>query len=833
MGDPDLGDLRRFCSSAFYPKGAYGLAGDIYFIGEEVGREGDEGQLYALDVANNMLYAAPATGRAAYENVTLLDSGDPSKVALAIGGRPGECSSAPVPGEKRNGGGFLERNGLAQGKLYAWVADNGDRSSDQFYRTDQVQTRRFVEVHILDEGQAEAEGRDAAGYASLALQDSMADALGAFKFSRPEDLDVNPENGTQFVLNSTGHRSYPNDLWGTVYVVDVDFSDLSAEVRIVYSGDDGGGGQFRPGPDFGLRSPDNLDWADDGYVYFNEDWSTGGFGLTSGQEASVWQMDRIAQVNRKALLPLGARDTDPDDLAYWETSGVLDVTTLFGAASTTLLINVQAHSLSVDLFGDLVQGGQMVLLRKTKPQDVGLTRLGSVTSELGAAIVAYDPVTLQAFVSAGSAVEVIDLSDPREAAVTDSIDMSDMGEVTSVAVRGGVPAVAVNAEDKAANGLVAFYSTVSVERLNTVATGVLPDMVTFSPDGRYVLTANEGEPNEDYTLDPAGTVTVVDLTSGVEQASARTVGFDPSSFNVTTLRARGLRVFGPRASLANDLEPEYITISPDSSTAYVTLQENNAIAVVDIAGGRDGGISLRSWPALGMYQPDVIASYLAGDGRVYLVTANEGDARDYTGFSEEARVKDLTLAPAAFQGAAGLQEDGELGRLKTTTTLGDTDNDGDYDVIYSYGARSFSIWDTSGNLVFDSESDIGAVTATRAPAIFNSNGQANTWDSRSDDKGAELGEVVVAKVGGRYYGFVGLERTGGILIYDVTYPTNARFVDYMQEVDPYGERFTSGDIGTEGLAVVPAEESPTGAPLLPVANEWSQTTVYEIMLSGR
>ena len=145
--------------------------------------------------------------------------------------------------------------------------------------------------------------------------------------------------------------------------------------------------------------------------------------------------------------------------------------------------------------------------------------------------------------------------------------------------------------------------------------------------------------------------------------------------------------------------------------------------------------------------PDAIASYQAGDGRVYLVTANEGDARDYAGFSEEARVKDLTMDPAAFQGAAALREDGELGRLKRTTILGDTDNDGDY---------------------------------------------------------------------------------------DVTYPANARFVDYVQEVNPYGKRFTSGDIGTEGLAVVSAEESPTGTPLLLVANEWSQTTtVYEIVLSGR
>ena len=861
LGDSDLGDLRRLCSSAFYAAGEYGLADDIYFTGEET----SDGQLYAQDVANNTLYAVPATGRAAYENVTLLDPGDPGKVAIIIGD---DRASAPLLlylGDKTPGGSFMDRNGLASGSLYVWVEDGGQRSSETFYKTGETRSGKFVEINILDESMAGQDGWDALGYASMEVQDEMADAAGAFKFSRPEDVDVNPLDGTQFVLNSTGHRSHPNDLWGTVYVVDVDFSDLSAEVTISYSGDDAGGGQFQMGPDFGLRSPDNLDWANDGYIYQQEDRSYGGFGGVSAQEASIWQMDpyngsvvRIAQVNRNALLPKGAVDTDPDDLGDWETSGVLDVTTLFGADATTLLINVQAHSLNVDLFGDLVQGGQIVLLRRTEPQNIALSRLGGFSSELGAEIVSYDPGTQRAFVTVGSGVEVLDLSNPAEVVAHSAIEVTGGGSVTSVAVHGGVLAAAVQAEDGAANGMVSFYDTETLLQVGSAEVGVQPDMVTFSPNGQYVLTANEGEPNDDYSMDPAGTVSIIDVSGGVGSSSVTTVGFDPAAFDLAGLMTQGLRVFGPGSSLAEDVEPEYIAVSADSSTAYVTLQENNAIAEVNIAQGtvtailplgfkdhsmagneldasnRDAGINIRNWDVLGMYQPDAMASYTAADGQMYLVTANEGDARDYAGFSEETRVGDLTLDPRAFPNASTLQQDENLGRLKTTTALGDTDGDGDHDVIYAYGARSFSIWDTSGNLVFDSGSLLAQVLAEEAPVIFNANNFASEFDQRSDDKGSEPEAVTVARLWGRHYAFVALERAGGVFIYDVTYPEQARFVDYFNDVDPYGERFTAGDLGPEGLAVVAAEDSPTGTPLLLVASEWSQTTaVFEISLAGR
>ncbi len=867
LGDPDQGDLRRFCSSAYYGAGSYGLVDSIYFTGEETGG----GQLFALDVASETLYAVPAVGRAAYENITLLDSGDPGAIAIAVGDDRAGAPLLLYIGRKNalGDGSFLDRNGLAQGALYAWVSDAGDASPATFHRTGETRSGRFVEIDIHNPALAGQEGRDNLGYVDQSVQDSLTTGetgARAFQFSRPEDLDVNPENSAQFVLNSTGHRNFPNDLWGTVYVVDVDFADLTAGIRIVYSGDDAGGGQFMLGPDFGLRSPDNLDWANDGYVYQQEDRSIRAFGDMSGQEASIWRMDpddgalvRIAQVNRNAVLPAGAVDRDPDDLGDWETSGILDITTLLGAETTTLLVNVQAHSLDVDLRGDLVQGGQIVLLRRTEGHSLNLNKLASVKSENGAEIAAFDPGSNRAFVTTGGSVEVLDLSDPSEPALIGAIDITTVGAgVNSVAVQNGVVAAAIEGSEVDSPGTVAFYDAATFALLGTAPAGVLPDMVAFTPDGRYVLTADEGEPSDDYTIDPAGTITVIDISRGVGSATSAQVGFDPAAFDVDALKEGGLRIFGPNADLSNDVEPEYITVSPDSSTAYVVMQENNAIAVVDIAratvtdilplgfkdhslvanamdaSNRDDGVNIRNWPVLGLYQPDAIASFQAADGEFYLVTANEGDARDYDGYSEEVRVADLTLDRTAFPDAVALQQDAHLGRLKTTTAHGDTDGDGDHDLIYSYGARSFSIWSAGGELVFDSGADFGNLLKEQAPTIFNSNGLASSYDSRSDDKGAEPEAVAVAKLWGRHYAFVALERAGGIVIYDVTYPADSRLVGYFNDIDPHAEAESAGDLGPEGIAVIPADDSPTGAPLLLVASEISLTvSVFEIGLSNR
>lgn len=248
------------------------------------------------------------------------------------------------------------------------------------------------------------------------------------------------------------------------------------------------------------------------------------------------------------------------------------------------------------------------------------------------------------------------------------------------------------------------------------------------------------------------------------------------------------------------------------------------------ASNRDGGINIRTWPTLGMYQPDAIAHYRVGK-QDYLITANEGDARDYDGFSEEVRVDDLDLDPTLFPDAITLQDDANLGRLRTTNATGDG-GDGTFEEIYSYGTRSFSIWDGDGNLVFDSGEDIERRLAELLPDEFNSTNDENgSFDGRSDDKGPEPEGVIVQKIKRQFFAFIGLERIGGVMVYDVTDPTAPQFVTYVNPRDFSGdaEAGTAGDLGPEGLLFIPRKQSPTKRDLLVVTNEVSgTTTLFEV-----
>lgn len=241
------------------------------------------------------------------------------------------------------------------------------------------------------------------------------------------------------------------------------------------------------------------------------------------------------------------------------------------------------------------------------------------------------------------------------------------------------------------------------------------------------------------------------------------------------------------------------------------------------ASDKDDAINIRTWPVLGMYQPDAIAAYEV-DGELYLITANEGDARDYDGYSEETRVGDLVLDLAVYPDAAVLQDAGNLGRLRTTTATGDADGDGLVEQIYSFGARSFTIWDAQGNVVWDSGDALEQITAAAFSDGFNSSGENGTTDERSDDKGPEPEAVTLAALGGRTIAFIGLERIGGVVIYDVTNPHAPQFIDYVNPRDFTAESEAAGDLAPEGLKFVPAEHSPTGGPLLIVSNEFSGTT---------
>lgn len=477
-----------------------------------------------------------------------------------------------------------------------------------------------------------------------------------------------------------------------------------------------------------------------------------------------------------------------------------------------------------------------------------------------AEIVAHDAETQRLFVVNGatSKIDVLSILNPTAPALLFSIDLVPYGrQANSVDVHNGIIAVAVEAVVKTDNGKVVLFDANGVY-LNAVTVGALPDMLTFTPNGEKILVANEGEPNNDYTVDPEGSVSIIDIEDGIENPAVTTARF--TAFNNAPLDP-SIRVFGPNASVAQDFEPEYITVSHNSKKAWVTLQENNAIGILDLRAGEfreiaglgfkdhnaagnaldpsdrdsatNGGVNIRNWQVFGMYQPDAIAAFKY-KGDTFLITANEGDAREYPGtpgYVEEVRVGTLALDPLVFPNAATLKNNANLGRLNVSKAGGDADGDADYDALYAFGTRSFSIWTHKGEQIYDSADDIEQLTAATYPIFFNASNTNNTRDDRSDNKGPEPEGVIVGKAYGRNYAFIGLERIGGLLAYDVTDPYAPRFVQYINNRNFMAATNTAaaGDLGPEGLHFIAEDDSPTGKPLLVVANEVSgTTTVYEI-----
>lgn len=495
-----------------------------------------------------------------------------------------------------------------------------------------------------------------------------------------------------------------------------------------------------------------------------------------------------------------------------------------------------------------------------KAQTISLSPIGTYatgTFDVGASeVVDFDAGTQQIYSTNADAntVDIIDASDPTSLSLVSSIDMSIYGAgVNSVTVIPGANAIAVAAEASTSAqdpGDVVLFD-LNGTFIASYTVGALPDMVLASPDGNTLVVACEGEPDDDYIVDPNGTIGIIDISGGT--ASGVVTLLDFSAYNGAA--PAGVRIYGPGATVAQDMEPEHVAISADSQTAWVICQENNAIAVVDLstnsisalvalgtidhslagfgidASNDDGVINIQNWPVKGFFLPDGMDSYEVA-GTPYVITANEGDSRDYDGFSEEDRVKDLTLDPAVFPNAATLQQDAELGRLKITTTAGDAGLDGDYEELYSYGTRSFSIWDAAGNLVWDSGDAFEQITATQIPGEFNSTNDDNTsFDNRSDDKGPEPEAVEIAEIYGQFYAFIGLERVGGIMVYNVTNPNAPVFVQYLNNRDWAGDlsNGTGGDSGVETLKFVSAANSPNGKNLLISGNEVSGTvTVFEI-----
>lgn len=508
--------------------------------------------------------------------------------------------------------------------------------------------------------------------------------------------------------------------------------------------------------------------------------------------------------------------------------------------------------------------------------EVELSVLGSHRADIfdaGAAeIVAHYAAKQQTLVVNAEAgtVQVLDSSDPENPTAVTELTTAGMSSAdgasvpagavaNSVAVRAdGLAAVALEAPTKTDDGWVGFFDLSGDEPkpLGAVRAGALPDSVVFDDEGTHAVIANEGEPAEDYSVDPEGTVSVVALPEAVQapgQEDVKTADF--RAFEGDAL-PEGVRVFGgredagtgtPKHPVSENLEPEYSTVI--GGKAYVTLQEANAIAVVDLASAtteklmplgtqdvsevpfdvsnKDDKINRANWPVQSFLQPDTIRSIEIG-GRDYLLTANEGDTRDWDGYSEEIRVKDLGsekkgLAPICESVVEGmtnpdgspmtiedLQKEENLGRLTITKADGLNEDGSCYETIYGVGGRSFSIFDTDGKQVFDSADDFERITAEVLPKNFNSNNSESNFDNRSDDKGPEPEAIEVGQIGEKTYAFIGVERIGGIFVYDITDPAKSEYVTYVNNrnfaVQPEDNVAEAGDSGPESIVFVPSAD---------------------------
>lgn len=513
-------------------------------------------------------------------------------------------------------------------------------------------------------------------------------------------------------------------------------------------------------------------------------------------------------------------------------------------------------------------------IEEATPVNLSLSKIGGFDGgAVGAAeITAYDAGSKRLFIvnGANGTLDVVDLSDPTQPKRVSTISVAALGgAVNSVAVHAGLVAVAIEAQPKTNPGTVAFYNAVDLRLLGSVKVGAQPDMLSFTPDGKMVLVANEGEPNsygQPDSVDPEGSISIITVNGG-SNPIAVTADFKAFIGQEAALRAQGVRIFGPGANAAQDLEPEYIAISDDGKTAYVTLQENNAVAIVDIAAAKvtavkalgtkdhslpgmgldasdeDGGsntnsgtpaIKIANYPVKGLYLPDAIAQFSV-NGKRYLITANEGDARaDWPGFNEETRVRShcsAGLDPSVFPDAANLILDSNLGRLRITANPngGSTgkNNAGQCTELYSFGARSFTIWDTDLKRVYDSGDEFEQRTKALANVPFNSSHDNATLDGRSASKGPEPEGIAVGKIGKKTFAFIVLERVGGVMVYDVSAPEKPLFIDYLNT-----RSGIAGDRGPEGVTFVPAAQSPNGKPLLIIGHEVSGTTsVVQLNLS--
>ncbi|WP_353149412.1 choice-of-anchor I family protein [Chryseobacterium sp.] len=482
----------------------------------------------------------------------------------------------------------------------------------------------------------------------------------------------------------------------------------------------------------------------------------------------------------------------------------------------------------------------------------------SGTSNSSTEIVVHDPATQRLFTisSLTDVFDIIDFSNPTTPSVVGTVNMAPYGGITSIAVKNGIIAAASPNTDPQQNGSVVFFD-INGNFLKQVTVGALPDMVTFTPDGTKVVTANEGEPNDAYTVDPEGTISIIDISGGIAnltQSNVTTLNFNSFDSQLAALTATGLRKVRTNNTLSQDLEPEYVTISEDSQKAWVTLQENNAIAEINLAaktitniwglGKKDmslpgngfdasdnnGEVLIANWPVKSYYIPDAVQNYKVGNTR-YIVTANEGDEKDLPGYSERTTVgaNTYTLDPVLFPQSEILKASHNLGRFRVSTATGNTDADPEFEEIAALGARSFSIFNAdTQQIVYDSGDQFERYITANHPLIFNADNESNTVKSRSRAKGPEPEGVTLGTINNQTYAFITLERTGGVMVYNITDPNHPVFTDYKhsRSTSAYG-----GDNGPEGIIYIAPENTTTNKGYVIVANEISGTlSMYEVTM---
>ncbi|MFB5086006.1 choice-of-anchor I family protein [Psychrobacillus sp. PGGUH221] len=505
-----------------------------------------------------------------------------------------------------------------------------------------------------------------------------------------------------------------------------------------------------------------------------------------------------------------------------------------------------------------------------RADNLKISQIGQYDSESGIGgteILAYDETSKKAFVTNGakSGIDILSFKSLKSEKYTElklekRILLKDFGiknvdDITSIAAHPTKDLVAISAvaNPKTDPGYIVFI-TKAGKYLKKVQVGSLPDMVTFTPDGSKAIVANEGEPSTDYKVDPEGTVSIIDVTMTADNFKANTLSFQGVQLDDK------VRV-SSKGTTMQQLEPEYVTVSEDSKLAYISMQENNAIATVDLVEGkilhvkglgvkdhsvtgneldgkRDGKTVIERLPLLGLYMPDAIDTFTSG-GKTYILTPNEGDARDYEAYSEEAEIGDIAdkikLRAENYAGFTQeeldkMVEDGLLNDMKKTKVTMENGlvADGTYDALYSFGGRSFSIFDAeSMELVYDSGNEFEKITAKAMPEVFNTDNEEIAYDKRSSAKGPEPETVVSGEVNGTKYAFIALERVSGIMVYDLSNPFEPEFVRLISSRD-YSEDI-KGDVSPEGLRFISAEKSPTGNALLAATHEVSGTVaVYEL-----